>query len=73
MCDYANEIGVERFIELYRVDIAYNGFIEMRLNALSSFLSSFSSNEKFSKEQRIAYIHTFLLFVIIGAISRRFY
>ena len=50
---------MEELIELYRVDIAYNGFIEMRLSAFSSFLSSFFSNEKFSKEQRIASVRCF--------------
>jgi len=33
---YTNAIGMEGLIELYRVDIAYNGFIEMRLSAFSS-------------------------------------
>lgn len=41
---------MEGLIELYRVDIAYSGFIEMRLSAFSSFFSWFSSKEKFSKE-----------------------
>ena len=53
---YTNAIGIEGLIELYRVDIAYKGFIDMRLSVLPSW---FSSKEKFSKEQRMASVRFF--------------
>ena len=37
---YTNAIGMGELIELYRVDIAYNGFIEMRLSEFCELLGT---------------------------------
>ena len=47
--DHTKAIGVEGLIELYKVDIAYNGFIEMRRVVFSSFRSGLSAKRSSPK------------------------
>ena len=47
---YTNAIGIEGLIELYRVEIAYNGFMAMRRKAFSSDKTE-RKDEIFDKKQ----------------------
>ena len=49
---YTNAIGIEGLIELYRVDIAYNGFMAMRRKAFSSDKTETKNTYLFDKTER---------------------